>query len=193
MSPAGGELFFSGWATIGRTLLVGTLAYLALVILLRVSGKRTLSTMNAFDLVVTVALGSTLANILLSPDVALAEGVVGMGLLILLQWIIAWSSSRARAVAKLVKSEPRLLVLRGRWLHEAMQEERVLDAEILSAVRAQGIASLADVEAVVLETDGSFTVMGPSDGPPTALRTVKGFEPPRAEGAAPAREAPGPA
>ena len=55
-------MFFDSWAGLGRVLVVGVLAYSALVLLLRISGKRTLTKMNAFDLVVTVALGSTLAT-----------------------------------------------------------------------------------------------------------------------------------
>ena len=70
-------MFFDGWMTLGRTALIGTLAYLALVLLLRVSGKRTLSQMNAFDFIVTVALGSTLATVLLSSSVSLARGGAG--------------------------------------------------------------------------------------------------------------------
>lgn len=68
------RMLFQGWAGLLRTLAVGVLAYSALVVVLRVSGKRTLSKMNAFDFVVTVALGSTLASTLLSKGVALAEG-----------------------------------------------------------------------------------------------------------------------
>jgi hypothetical protein len=75
-------IFFSGWDGLLRTLVVGVLAYVVLVGFLRLSGKRTLSKMNAFDLVVTVALGSTLATILLSKDVALAEGALAFALLI---------------------------------------------------------------------------------------------------------------
>ena len=59
-------MLFDSWAGLGRVVLIGTLAYGALVLLLRISGKRTLSKLNAFDLVVTVALGSTLATVLLS-------------------------------------------------------------------------------------------------------------------------------
>ena len=88
-------MLFDSWAGLGRVLLVGTLAYVALVLLLRISGKRTLSKLNAFDLVVTVALGSTLATVLLSKSVALAEGVLALGLLILLQYVIAWLSAWA--------------------------------------------------------------------------------------------------
>jgi uncharacterized membrane protein YcaP (DUF421 family) len=68
-------MIFDGWGSIARTAIVGVLAYAALVVLLRISGKRTLAKMNAFDLVVTVALGSTLATILLSKEVSLASGV----------------------------------------------------------------------------------------------------------------------
>jgi len=69
-------MFFSSGTTLIRTLVVGVLAYISLVLLLRLSGRRTLSKMNAFDLVVTVALGSTFATILLNRDVSLAEGVL---------------------------------------------------------------------------------------------------------------------
>lgn len=168
------SFLFDGWTGILRVVLVGVLAYAALVVLLRVSGKRTLSKMNAFDLVVTVALGSTLATILLSRDVALAEGVVALALLIGLQWIIAWSSARSRLVTRLVKSEPRLLAYRGEVLHEALRDERVIEQEVLAAVRSQGLSSLEEVEAVVLETDGSFTVVQRSEAHPGALSSVTG-------------------
>ena len=69
-------MFFDTWSGLLRIIVVGTLAYAALVVLLRVWGKRTLSRMNAFDFVVTVALGSTLATVLLSRNVALLEGVL---------------------------------------------------------------------------------------------------------------------
>jgi uncharacterized membrane protein YcaP (DUF421 family) len=75
-------MLFDSWAGLGRVLVVGTLAYVALVLLLRISGKRTLTKLNAFDLVVTVALGSTLATVLLSKSVALAEGALALCLLI---------------------------------------------------------------------------------------------------------------
>jgi len=55
-------MFFNNLAGLGRVLIVGTLAYIALLAMLRVSGNRTLSKMNAFDLVVTVAPGWTLAS-----------------------------------------------------------------------------------------------------------------------------------
>ena len=83
------------------------------LLLLRVSGKRTLTKMNAFDLVVTVALGSTLATVLLTKSVALAEGLTAFVLLIFLQFVLTWLFVRSQAASRLVKSEPTLLAYQG--------------------------------------------------------------------------------
>src|SRR3712207_3311106 len=102
-------MLFQGCAGLLRVFVVGTLAYAALGLLLRTSGRRTLSKMNAFDLVITVALGSTLATVLLSSSVALAEGLLAFTTLIVLQYAVAWLSVRSVLVRTLVKSEPRLV------------------------------------------------------------------------------------
>jgi uncharacterized membrane protein YcaP (DUF421 family) len=152
-------MFFNNWSDLLRIALIGTLAYLSLVFLLRISGKRTLSKMNAFDLVVTVAIGSTLATVLLSKDVALAEGVVVFVLLIGLQYVMTWLSVRSRRMEHLIKAEPSLLYFEGRFLQQALRRERVTEAEVHAAVRSQGVADRESVAAVVLETDGSLTVL----------------------------------
>lgn len=154
-------MFFSGWDSLIRTLVVGVLAYVALIVFLRISGKRTLSKMNAFDLVVTVALGSTLATILLSKDVALAEGVLAFALLIGLQFAVTWSSVRARWVRQLATGEPLMLIYCGEFLQSALIQARVTKDEVRAAVRSAGLDSLEKAHAVVLETDGSFSVVQP--------------------------------
>lgn len=169
-------MFFESWSGLLRVLIVGGLAYIALVVLLRVSGKRTLSKLNAFDLVVTVALGSTLATVLLSRDVALAEGVLAFGVLIFAQYAIAWLSVRSSAVRSLVKSEPRLLAWHGRVLPEALRDERVTEAELSAVIRGEGYGALKDTRAVILETDGSFHVLPADGGGDTALESVRGYE-----------------
>ncbi len=151
--------FFENWSDVIRVTIVGTLAYLGLLSLLRVSGKRTLTKMNAFDLVVTVALGSTLATVLLSEDVTLVEGVTALGLLIGLQFVITWLSVRSDRVRRLVKSEPTLLFYRGEMLTGNLKRQRVTTEEVRAAIRGNGMAELDRVEAVILETDGSFSVL----------------------------------
>ena len=106
--------------TLGRTALTGVLAYVGLILVLRISGKRTLAALNAFDFVVTVALGSTLATILLSSDVSVVRGCVAFVTLIGLQYLVAWSSVRLAVVRKGVRSSPVALVVHGSCRREAM-------------------------------------------------------------------------
>lgn len=152
-------MFFDDWFGVIRILIVGVLAYGALIVLLLASGKRTLSKWNSFDFVVTIALGSTLATVIMSKDVSFAEGVFALALLIGLQFIITWLSVRYNWMEKLVKAKPTLLLNKGEFLPEAMKRQRVAEGEVLMAIRNQGTASIEEIEAVVLETDGSFSVI----------------------------------
>lgn len=168
-------MFFASGASLVRVLVVGILSYAGLILLLRAAGKRTLSKMNAFDFIVTVALGSVLASTLMTKSVTLADGLLGFAVLISLQFALTWLSVRSPFVSHLIKAEPALLFHRGDFLRAAMRRERVLEAEIRAAVRGQGIAALSEVEAVVLETDGSFTVLKPTKADATALADVTGY------------------
>lgn len=156
-------MFFDDWQGLARVVIVGTSAYGALIALLRISGKRTLAKLNAFDFIVTIALGSTLATVLLSSSVALAEGIAALALLVGLQYLVAWGSTRSRRVERLVKSEP-TLVYRDAFLFGAMRRERVTPDELRQAARTQGHADLEEVAAIVLETDGTLSVL--TDPPP---------------------------
>lgn len=167
------SMFVSSWFTLARTAIVGGLAYIALLAFLRVSGRRTLSKMNAFDLVLTVALGSTLATIILDAGVALAQGVVALCLLIVLQFAITWSSVRWQWVRHVVTGEPSLLFHRGQYLPGALRRARVTEQEVRAAGRGDGHTTLAEVEAVVLETDGSFSVLSRRAGGESLLFDVR--------------------
>jgi len=157
-------MFFDGWGAIVRTLIVGTLAYAILVATLRVSGKRTLAKLNAFDLVVTVALGSTLASVLTSSNVALAQGIAAFVTLIGLQFVVAWLSVQSGRFARLVRSEPTLLVRRGEILEGALAQSRVTEAELKTVIRNSNHPDPSNVAAVILESDGSFSVIGQEHG-----------------------------
>ncbi len=154
-----GMQIFESWQRLGTTAAAGVISYVALVCFLRISGKRTLAKMNAFDLVVTVALGSTLASVLTSNRLPLANGILALALLIVLQYVVAWWSIRAAWFRRAVKSSPQLLVRNGEFLGDALHAERVGRDEILAAVRGAGQSDLAAVAAVILETDGSFSVL----------------------------------
>lgn len=163
------EMFFQNWSGMIRTLVVGTLAYVILVLSLRVSGKRTLAKLNAFDFVITVALGSTMATILLSEGVALAEGVTAFILLITLQYVVAAASVRSKTFAKLMRSEPTLLAHNGQMLPDAMQNARVTDAELATVLRTSGHCDISKIGAVILESDGSFSIISAKQMGDTAI------------------------
>jgi uncharacterized membrane protein YcaP (DUF421 family) len=160
------EMVFDGLDGLLRIVAVGISAYVALLVLLLTTGKRTLSKMNAFDFVVTIALGSALSTTILSKSVALAEGVLGLALLVFLQFSVSWLAVRFKGFEALVKSAPTLLVHCGKELNEAMRAERITSDEILAAVRATGQPALDDRTSVVLEADGSLSVMS---GSPAAV------------------------
>ncbi len=171
-------MFFSSWEALARIVVVGTLGYAALVLVLRLSGKRTLSKMNAFDFVITVALGSTFAATLLSKDTPLVDGLVALSLLVLLQYVVTWLSVRSEGFQRLIKAQPTLLFYQGRFLEEAMRRERVSTEEIRAAIRASGGSSMTDAAGVVLETDGTMVVIEslPSGGKHEALASVAGTD-----------------
>ncbi|SFH79306.1 DUF421 domain-containing protein [Pisciglobus halotolerans] len=153
------KMLFSDWNTIFRILLVGTLAYLLLILVLRIFGKRTLSKLNAFDFVVTIALGSILATILTSRDLTLVDGTIAFTILIFLQFIITKLTIYFQIADKAVKASPTLLFYKGQYDFEAIKKERLSEEEILQAVRSKGSASMEDILAVVLETSGDLSII----------------------------------
>jgi uncharacterized membrane protein YcaP (DUF421 family) len=166
-------MWFQSWDAVLRVVLSGVSTYALLVLLLRVSGKRTLSKLNAFDLVVTVAMGSTLSSALLAKDVRVADGLAGLLVLVACQYAIASASLRWQWVVRVVRSQPRLLLKDGEVRQEALDAERVTRGNVLAAVRQAGIARVEEVGAVVLETDGSMSVLPRTQGEATSLEGVR--------------------
>lgn len=167
------SFFFSDWPSLLRIVVVGTPAYIVLVLFLRIAGKHSLAKTNAYGLVVTVALGSSLASAVLTRNVSLTDGLVVLALLLFLQYGLASLLSRSGWSGRWITQRPTLLLRDGRTLHEALRRERVTEAEVRAAVRQSGLASLEQVAAVVLEADGSFSVIGEVRGSGTALLDVE--------------------
>jgi uncharacterized membrane protein YcaP (DUF421 family) len=171
------QVFFDGWAGVGRTLVVGVLAYVLLLLTLRISGKRTIARMNIYDFIVSVAIGSTLATSLLSEGVVLAEALTAFVVLAGMQFVVSIVQIRSRRLAKIINGEPALLVHRGELLRSAMRGERITEQEVLAAIRSKGFSDLHEVEALVMETDGTFSAAERSaTGPSSALKRVPGYE-----------------
>lgn len=159
----------------------GVVAYLAVYFVIRFMGKRTLAEMNVFDLLATVALGSTIATFVVDDGIGFTGGAVAMALPLALQWGVAWMSSRSRRVERFIKQHPAMLVWDGVFLEEMMRHEMITQDDVREAVRKAGLTSLHDAKAVVLEVDGTISVMRadenkhtpPDDDPASAFTHVK--------------------
>lgn len=142
-----------------HTLVYGSFYYLYLILIIRFSGKRTLAEMNIFDFIVNIAIGSILATLIVDPSIALHEGLVLLTLLVGLQFLITFLSSRWDGFGRAVKAQPALLYYDDAFQTRVMKKERVTENEIEQAVRNAGKGSLSEVAAVLLESNGKFSVL----------------------------------
>lgn len=156
-------IFFDGWEPVLRILAIGPLAFITLVLVLRASGKRTLSKMNAFDFVVTIAFGSLLATVIINQEVTLAEGAASFVVLVVAQFVITFISVRSVRFERFLKAEPTLLYRNGEMLSKSLRRVRVTKREVETIARRRGLPNLDTVSAVILEADGSFSVIESSD------------------------------
>jgi uncharacterized membrane protein YcaP (DUF421 family) len=153
---------YSGIEPIVRVLFIAATGYVTLLVLLRVSGQRTLAQMSAMDLVITVTLGSAFGRVLTARDIALAEVVTAFVALVILQWIIANAWSRTTTLRRLVSVAPTLLYYDGEVVERALKRHHLRVDDLHTAARQQGMGSLDQARAVLLEGNGQFTVLSES-------------------------------
>lgn len=153
------NVFFNSWESSLRTVILTILGYVAVVLILRISGKRTLSKMNAFDFVVTVALGSCLATISLSKNVSLVDGVLSFSLFIFMQYLFTLLSVRIKGFRNLITSQPVMVFYEGEFLELEMKKHRLAKEEILYSCRLSGYSILDDIHLIILETTGELSII----------------------------------
>jgi uncharacterized membrane protein YcaP (DUF421 family) len=150
---------WAGWEPVARILLVGTVGYVWLVFLLSSSGPRNLATMTPFDFAITVTLGSAFGRVLTATEVSLTDAAVAFALLIGLQWLFAGWRVRWPAFRRLTDVRPTLLYADGRIIKEGLRRHRLTESDLHAAAREQGLGSLRDVGAVILQSNGTFSVV----------------------------------
>lgn len=143
--------------------------YLAILIGLRLSGKREIGQMTLFDLVTLLLLANAVQNAMVGPDTSLTGGLLAAGALLALNAAVAYGRLRWQPLRTLMEGTPTLLVLHGRVLERNLRREG-LDSELLeAALREHGVARVEDVEMAVLEVDGSISVV-PTGGTTHRIR-----------------------
>lgn len=157
-------MFFDEWSSVGQVVIVAVLTYALLITALRLAGAQALAKMSAYDLVITIALGSIVATVPLSDSATLADGVAVIVTYLTLQALMRKSLNRWPPFRDIAKNSPRLVLWEGRLLDREMYLVNVSDEEVRAAIRKAGRGSLEEIQAVVLENDGQWSVIGRSDG-----------------------------
>ncbi len=148
----------ASWEEIGAIALSTVVIFLAIITYTRLVGLRSFSKMSSFDFAMTVAVGSLMASTAVSSSTSLIGALVGLGLLYLVQVVIALARVHLDA-ERLVDNTPLLLVADGVVLEPNLQRSRVTRDDLRAKLRQQGITSWSDVTAVVLETTGDVSVL----------------------------------
>ncbi|MCC9643193.1 DUF421 domain-containing protein [Rhodopirellula sp. JC740] len=133
--------------------------YLLVILVVRISGKRLTSQMNNFDWIVTIAIGSLVGSGILLKDVSITDATTAIAILASLQWLTTYLVMKSSLFRRVVKPQPSLLTHKGQFVTENMQRERISESEVFAKLREKGFTSLAEANWVVLETDGSLTVI----------------------------------
>lgn len=180
-------MFTTTLAALGGTILVTVVFYAITVLVLRSAGKRSLSQTYAVDFTVAVALGSVMASVMMIRDKSLWTAAAAIATLAALQSLVTWLTTRSAAFRRVVTAEARLVLYQGRMLPGAMADESLAADVLEQAARRGGYTDTSRVHAIVLETDGSLSVIGDSNGSPgpgfvqlldRARRTDAGLIPP---------------
>jgi uncharacterized membrane protein YcaP (DUF421 family) len=152
-------VFFRSWDGLLRVVLSAALVYVLVVAVLRWIGARALAKMSAYDLIVSIALGSMVASIPLSTSISVVDGLAAIATFLALQELTRFLQARYRAAHHLVRERPHVVVWDGKLIEDRLKKLDASPDEVRAAVRQAGILSIDAVQAVVLENDGAWSVM----------------------------------
>jgi uncharacterized membrane protein YcaP (DUF421 family) len=148
------DLDIPWWEFIFRTVVV----YVCLMLMVRVSGKRTVGQFTPFDLVVVMLLAEAVTNSLTGGDQSLAGGLIAAATLIVLNLATAWASARSRAVDAALQGSPTLIGRDGQLYKDVLQRERVPEADVEQALR-EADCDMKDMRCAFLEADGKISIL----------------------------------
>lgn len=130
-----------------------------LIIIVRISGLRTFAKMTSFDFATTIAIGSILASISISPGTSLGNGFVALVAIVLFQVIFAIIQRHSDPFRKVATNEPVLLMRDGIILYENLKACNLHRSELIAKLREANVLSFSEVKAVVFESTGDVSVL----------------------------------
>jgi uncharacterized membrane protein YcaP (DUF421 family) len=153
------EWFGSSWATVAYVATSTTAIYCSTLLVVRLAGRRTVSQLSAFDIVVTIALGSLIASTAVSPEPSYAQGITAVATLLTLQVAAAALRQRVPVLRRLLDFAPFAVVRDGEvHLPTSPLGPQMTKDELLTKLRERGIFHLDDLRLVVVEPTGGISV-----------------------------------
>jgi uncharacterized membrane protein YcaP (DUF421 family) len=131
--------------------------YAFVVFLMRVMGRRELSSLSAVDLVLLIVLGDAIQQGLTQDDYSVTGAVIAVSTIAAVQVGTSYLSYRSRRARRVLEGEPIVILQDGRLIDRNMKRERLTLDEVAEAMRAQQIGSVEDVEWGILESDGNIS------------------------------------
>ena len=142
-----------------NTLLRSVVVYLAVVVALRLAGKRHVGQLSIVDFVLILLVSNAVQNAMVGPDTSLAGGIVAALTLIVLNWILTRAALGSPRLASAIEGEPTLLVRNGQVLDQHLHREGIRAAELEAAIREHGFDDVRQCRSVIEEIDGSISVV----------------------------------
>jgi len=139
-------------------LLRPVVVYLALIVLLRVFGKRELAQLNPFDLVVLLSLSNAVQNAIIGDDNSITGGVIGACSLLAINWVVVQAAFRSRKLDFLLEGKATVLIRNGQVDWKAVRRESLTREELLAVIHRQGFEGFHHVRKCELEPNGTFYV-----------------------------------
>ena len=136
------------------------LVYLALVLLLRLFGKRELAQLNPFDLVVLLSLSNTVQNAIIGDDNSVSGGVIGAFTLLAINWLVVRVLFRSPRLTRALEGRSVVLIRDGNIDTKALQREALTREELVEVIHRQGFEHVHEVHRCELEPNGSFFIEG---------------------------------
>jgi uncharacterized membrane protein YcaP (DUF421 family) len=153
--------FWSDGSQLTGAVVATAVVYLAVLVAVRVAGRRTTAQLSAYDTLITVALGTALTSTALPSDPAVADGLAVLATLLVLQLVIGQLRRTSGSIRRLTDFAPKVVLRDGEVRSSGgILGAQLTDTEIEAELRRQGITSTDEVVVVVLESSGSFSVLG---------------------------------
>lgn len=149
------ELAMPWWEFVLRAVVV----YVVVLVMIRLSGKRTVGQFTPFDLVVVVLLGTAVQNSLIGEDMSLLGGLILAATLISLNWLTGFLTARSPRADRLIEGSPVLLARNGELFSNVLLRQQISAREFETVMRQADCADIADVQLAILETNGRISVI----------------------------------